>query len=292
MKKSPILFCICLLIVSCGPGLIYTNLDRLVPRYADDYISLNREQRSLLELRLTDQLEWHCHTQLDRYAAFLNRLRNDFSSPNQTVTHARMQAYYDTIKEAWDDLLRRLSPDAARILTTADDAQIAELYEKLAEKNREISEKYIDVSSEERVKERQKRMEKRLRRWISRLTSEQRALVAAWSEAFEPMAEDRLAFRKRVQNAFRQVLTRRHQDDFVPAFTYLLTHFRELRSRAYQSKMEANTRRTIDLLVRLERSLSPSQRDHLLDRLASYSKTFAELSCGPEPAAIESAGGT
>ena len=292
MKKFAFLFGLCLSIVSCGPGLIYTNLDRLVPRYADDYISLNREQRSLLDLRLADRLEWHCHTQLDRYAAFFNRLRSDFRDSNQTVTHARMRAYYDAVQEAWDDLLRRLGSDAAKILATANEAQIAELYENLAEKNREIEEKYIDVSSEERVKERRQRMEKRLRRWISRLTPAQEQLVAAWSEAFEPMAEDRLVFRKRVQNAFLQVLHRRHQEDFEPAFTHLLTHFRELRSPAYQTKMEANTRRTIDLLVALERSLTRSQRDHLLERLASYSKTFAELSCGPEPAAIGSTGGT
>jgi len=65
-----------------------------------------------------------------------------------------------------------------------------------------------------------------------------------------------------------------------------------LRHPAYQKKMEDNTRRTLDLLVRLERMLTPSQRDHLLDRLTSYSETFAELSCGPEPAAIGSTGGT
>lgn len=292
MKKYLLLCCICVAIISCGPKLIYTNLDRLVPRYANDYMPLDREQRALLDRRLDDQLAWHCQTELDRYAAFFNRLRSDFSDPDRPIGHARMQDYYSTIREAWDALLHRLGPDAARILATADAAQIEELYENLAEKNREIVEKYIDISSEERVKERQKRMEKRLRRWISRLTPEQEALVAAWSEAFDPMAEDRLAFRKRVQNAFRQVLNRRRQDDFEPAFTHLLTHFRELRHPAYQNKIEANTRRTLDLLVRLERMLTPPQRDHLLDRLESYSKTFAELSCESEPAIIESAGGT
>ncbi|MFW6332427.1 MAG: DUF6279 family lipoprotein [Thermodesulfobacteriota bacterium] len=292
MKKFPFLFCICLLLFSCGPKLIYTNLDRLVPRYANDYISLDREQRTLLERRLADQLAWHCQTQLDRYAAFLDRLHSDFRDPDRPIDHARMQDYYSTIRQAWDALLHRLGPDAARILATADEAQIAELYENLAEKNREIAEKYIEVSSEERIKERQKRMEKRLRRWISRLTPEQEAEVAAWSEAFDPIAEDRLAFRKRVQNAFRQVLNRRRQEDFEPAFTHLLTHFRELRHPAYQNKMKANTRRTLDLLVRLERMLTPSQRDHLLDRLESYSKTFAELSCESEPTINGSTDGT
>jgi hypothetical protein len=292
MKKFAFPFCICLLIFSCGPKLIYTNLDRLAPRYANDYISLDREQRTLLDRRLADQLAWHCQTQLDRYAAFFDRLHSDFSDPDRPIGHSRMQDYYSTIREAWNALLHRLGPDAARILATADEAQIAELYENLAEKNREIAEKYIEVSSEERIKERQKRMEKRLRRWISRLTPEQKAEVAAWSEAFEPMAEDRLVFRKRVQNAFRQVLNRRRQDDFEPAFTHLLTHFRELRLPAYQDVTERNTRRTLDLLVRLERMLTPSQRDHLLGRLASYSKTFAELSCGPELPTTGSTGGT
>lgn len=292
MKKYLILFWTCLAIISCGPKLIYTNLDRLVPRYANDYISLDREQRDQLDRRLDDQLAWHCRTELDRYAAFFDRLRSDFSDPDRPIDHDRMQDYYHTIRKAWDTLLHRLAPDAARILATADEAQIEELYENLAEKNEEIEEKYIDKSATERVKDRRKKMEKRLRRWISRLTPEQEALVAAWSDAFVPMAEDRLAFRKRVQNAFRQVFNRRRQDDFVPAFTHLLTHFRELRHPAYQEKMAENTRRTLDLLVRLERMLTPSQRDHLLAELASYSDTFVELSCGPEPAAIGSAGGT
>lgn len=292
MKIFPILFSSCLIFVSCGPKLIYNHLDQLVPIYANDYIPLNQEQRDLLDSRLEDLLEWHCRTQLPRYAAFLDRLREDFRDPERPVTHEQMRTYYQRVREAWNDLLRRVGPDAADILATADDAQIKAFYDNLAEKNREIEEKYIDISSEERVRERRKRMEKHLRRWISRLTPEQEALVAAWSAYFEPMAEDRLAYRKGVQARFLRLLKERHQDGFRETFTRLLTHFQETRTPIYQRKLNANTERTIDLLVRLGRMLTPSQRDRLRDQLESYSKTFAELSCGPEGAAIESAGDT
>jgi hypothetical protein len=292
MKKPWFLLCIGLLIISCGPRLIYTHLDRLIPKYANDYLPLNGQQRDRLDERLNAHLAWHCRTQLVRYATFFDRLRIDVSDPNRPVTPARVGEYDEIIKNAWNDLLHQTGPDIARILSTAEDAQIAALSDNLAEKNEEIAKKYIHISPESQDRLRQKEMRKRLHRWISRLTPEQEALVAAWSAAYEPMAEDRLAFRKMVQKRFLQLLRQRSRNGFEAAFTDLLTHFRELRTPAYQRKLDINREKTLELLVELERSLTPSQRDHLLDRFRSYSKIFMELSCDPEGSAIGSGGGT
>ncbi|HAB03717.1 MAG TPA: hypothetical protein DCE25_12640, partial [Pseudomonas sp.] len=56
--------------------LAYRNLDRLVPWSLDDYLAMNREQKTLLDERLKQHLAWHCKTQLPGYLEWLDRIRD------------------------------------------------------------------------------------------------------------------------------------------------------------------------------------------------------------------------
>ena len=225
MKRLIIICFVPLLLYGCGPRFIYSNLEWLIPQYVDDYISLNREQKRMLDKRLLQQLEWHCRTQLPVYVKSLRELSNDLSGANHPIDYERMQYYKNRFLKHWQDLMRHIGPDIADILKTASDPQLIELFENIEKQTQEYRSDYVDLPPSELVQKRQERMAEFLEEWISRLNPEQERAVLDWSEQLKPFAADRLQYREIVLAEFREMLEqRRHFDDFRNEFTELLTH--------------------------------------------------------------------
>lgn len=280
MKKLLLLPSVLVLIIACGPRWYYPNLDWLIPWYVDDYVSLDREQKSGLGERLERLLDWHCRTQLSEYAAFLREIRRDVVG--RTLTAERLADYNDRLVQYWNALMARIGPEAIQILVTASDAQVRELFANLERKNRELEETFVDPPRDEVLRNRQRRMEKRLRYWFSDLTDTQRTMVAEWSRRLLPISADWIDNRRKIQDEFRKLLEqRRSSKKFEDAFLALLADPASIRSDIYQKKIDINTGRTISLLIRLQNSLAPDQRNHLLDRLESLAEDLDRLSCDP-----------
>ena len=286
MKKWIILTVACLIPAACGPGLIYPNLDRLIPMAVGDYISLDDRQDDLLNTRLADQLDWHRRVQLPVYADLLQEMARDFSGTGQPVTPDRLAAYLSRMKACWLELRIRLGPDIADVLSSATDAQLDELFGVLDRKNRKLQRKYLDAPAEEVLRRREKRMLKYLAYWIGDPTPAQEAAAAEWAGSLEPGAEAWLKDRRRVQEAFRDLLAHRHENPrFASDFTDLLISYDRTRAPEYQARIDADTARPLAFLARLDRMLTPDQRARLLDRIASFSRTFERLAGKPEPSA-------
>lgn len=288
MKKWLPLTLLCLLLAACGPGLVYPNLDWIIPKYVDDYISLDDRQADRLKACLSRQLDWHCRVQLPVYADLLQDVARDFSDPSHPVTPERLAEHLARIEACWLELRIQLAPDIAELLASATDAQLGELYDKLERKNRKLKRKYLEAPKDEVRRRWKKRMTKRLDYWLPDLTPAQEKALDEWSRSLIPLAADRIDDRKRVQAAFRNLLDRRRdRDRFRSGFTDLLTTYDRTRTPEYQAKRDANTAHTLAFLARLDRLLTADQRDHLLDRLGSLSRSFERLACAPAPQAPE-----
>jgi hypothetical protein len=268
------------LLASCGPRLMYTNLDWLVPWYVDDYITLDAQQRDQLTLRLARQLDWHCRTQMPRYAEFLNQLRAEIRIPGQPVTAERWSEHLEQVRQYWIDLVRRLAPDALAILATASDAQIDALFFNLEKTNRELAREYVAPPVAERQRNRRRRIQKRLTYWTGRLEADQKKLLADWSRDVEESAEDWLSHRRQVQQALHRMLgERRRETDFERRFVALLTQPGRLRTPAYEARIQANKRLAFAMLEKISGSLTLAQRRHIVDRLAKLAEELNQLAC-------------
>ena len=74
LRSLLLLIALGMLLAACSQvGLVYRNLDWLIPWQLDDYLSLNREQKAWLKPRLQAHLEWHCSSELPRYIDWLQR---------------------------------------------------------------------------------------------------------------------------------------------------------------------------------------------------------------------------
>ena len=88
--------------------------------------------------------------------------------------------------------------------------------------------------------------------------------------------------RARVLAEFKNLLAkRRHDPDFEEAFVALLVNLDQIRAPDYQQKIDYNTDLTFKLLMKTDRSLTPTQRAYLLKRIGSLAAYFEELSCDP-----------
>jgi hypothetical protein len=269
------------LVSGCGPRLLYPNLDWLIPWYFDDYISLDASQSDRLNTRLADQIHWHCRTQLRPYAAWLRELGRDVEEPRDDIELRRkLERHWYTLQGFWKALMGQISPDAADLLQTLSDEQIAELFENLATKNRALRKKYVDIPPAQADAARRRRMTRRLENWIGPLTAAEKSAVAQWSRELTPSAEQWLANRMALQDRLRRLLARRSETGrFQRELHELLVVPETFQSPAYRNASAANTSVTIDLMVRLEHLLTPEQRTRLLRKIRSMASDFDDLSC-------------
>ena len=283
MKKIICIISLLMLVVGCGPRLIYPHLDWLIPWYVDDYISLNSDQSSILKSRLVEQIDWHCRTQLSVYAESFRDMAADFENSSPPVTYATLQSHYDRLMKHWKDLMRQIAPDVSEILITATDQQIDELFSNLDKKNQDLKSEYVDSPPDMLLKNRRKRMMERREYWISSLTPEQKQAVTDWSLRLQPISEEWLHNRERFQADIRRLLTQRSAATyFRERFSEMLINPERGRSPGYQQKIEYNTAVSLNFLVTINRLLPPDQRKKLLRRLNDLAEDFDRLSCEPE----------
>jgi len=269
-----------LLVTACGPRWYYNHLDWMIPWYVDDYLSLDSEQRSALEIRLARQLNWHCRTQLPEYAAFLRSAGQEFQAPGHPVTREQFAYHLATLKHFWKDLMARIGPDMADILITASDEQVDELFRNIEKDNLEDQRIYIDLPEREILQNRTDRMVARLEKWIGPLADTQQAAVQQWSRNVGATSSQWLANRRRVQQTFWQLMAARTVDPaFKEKFTALLVSPEVVRTKAYQARLDRNIGFMLDLLSDIEKTLTDPQRSHLRAYLESLAEDFDVLAC-------------
>jgi len=283
MKNRALILLLAIVLAGCGPRLLYSHLDWLIPWYVSDYISLDSDQKNMLEKRLLKLLDWHCRTQLPAYATTLRALGRDLANSSEPVDAATLKTYNTRLMALWKALLQKIGPDITAILATATDAQIDELFHNLDKQNQKFKKEYVDLPYDELIQNRAERMVKRTKYWISKLNPEQKQAVSDWSLQLTPIAVDWIQNRERIQSEARRLLgQRRDNPEFRTAIQKLILHPENVRSAEYQRKIDINTTATIKLLAQLIQLLTEKQRSYLLDRIESLSADFDTLSCDPE----------
>jgi hypothetical protein len=291
MKKRLLIATLLIILVGCGTRLIYFHLDWLIPWYIGDYVSLDSEQKSMLEKRLAAQLEWHCRTQLPVYAETLRALAVDIGDADHPIEKQRLRYHYMKFMGLWKVLLNEIAPDITDIMLTASDAQIDELFSNLDKRNQKFREKYVDPPPEELTKNRQKRMIKNLERWMSDLTSEQKQAVANWSSRVTPISQVWLQNREATQAYARRLLENRNDSpEFRKKLVELIVNPELMYTPEYRQKLDFNTEVTLDLIIELDRTLSSEQRQRGLKRIESLAADFDKLSCDPQTLPKKSSG--
>jgi hypothetical protein len=242
----------------------------------DDYLDLNREQEDGMRPLLARFHAWHRTTQLPEYVRLLDAAQRRFAAG---VTPADVAWATESVQDRYRVAAQRLHADAARVLATLSDEQVAHLRRKLEDANRKWSkDNGIGASVEEQRRLRAERLLERMEHWTGSLTSAQSARVAEMIDALPLITDASLQYRVRRQRDFLVLLERRHEGAaFAAGVREWLLDADRTRAPEYGADyarfLEGRTR----LYVEGFQLLALEQRRHVLKRMLGYSRAFREL---------------
>jgi len=258
-------------------GLAYRNLDVIIPWTLSDYLDMNGEQKSWLNVRLKEHLSWHCTTQMPGYLDWLDRLQTMVAT-NQ-VTDTALQARTEEAEQAIAETAREITPSAVELLQGLDDQQVAEMNEAFAKDQHKRQAQYLKPSLDQQIRERAERMEKRLNDWIGPLNTSQQQRVVTWSNALGDQNTQWLANRVHWQKQFSAAVAQRHGPEFPQRMETLLVNRERLWTPEYKQAFAKTEAQARSLFVDLMAQSTPEQRQRLLTKIDGVKKDFSDLKC-------------
>ncbi len=258
-----------------GARLAYNNADTVVRWMAGDYFALEGPQEEDFKARLARFHAWHRSEELPRYSALLTSAGDKLADG---LTDQELLWASDSVKARYRRMAAHAAPELAAVLLTLTPAQFDRLDEKFAESDAEYIRKHIKGGEAEQRKRRDKRNLELMRDWFGDLSDEQETQLKAGSDKLPLLYELRLQNRQRRQHEFVALLKQyRSQAELEPRLRHWLTEWDEGASPEYRRLSDIHRAQYIQMLLELDRGITPSQRAHAVTRLNEYAETFRAL---------------
>lgn len=258
---------------------------RMAYRYADwgivwwveDYITLTDAQKAELNESIATYRQWHCSTELPRYADWLSGLEADIGNP--PLDNQDLARWQSELLLALDRLLVEVTPIATALLATLSNEQIDELTNNMAANQAEKEAEFLDPDPAVALQEREERILERAERWLGSLNDEQRAIISAWNQARGNQTDIWLEGRARWQQALLEVLEERKSENFDSAMERLIRDSAEVRGERYEAMITETRPALASLINDLVVQSDPQQRGHLTTELSDIRQDFEALTC-------------
>ena len=261
-----------LLLQGCSVSrMAYNNADVFLRWQANSYFDFQGEQSDELDKALEGFLGWHRSKELPGYA----RLAEEASARlARGLKREDLDWSYDAVQAEIREALGAAATEMAGLLDRLTPEQIAHLERRLAEENRKFVKEQIQGTTEERHERRVKRNVERLAEWFGPLTEAQVERVKGYSRRAPLSAELRERDRRRRQAEFLALLKAKEAQKKLPAWAKAWDAGRDA---TYVETARATTAAYKELLLELDRTLSPAQREHAVARMKRWAELFDSL---------------
>ena len=253
----------------------YDNADAYLRWRAGNYLDVHGEQTDQLDASIQAFLDWHRAQALPEYARIADEAAQrlgDGLSPQDLVWG------YDSLVVQAREGLRTAAERIAPLLERLDDAQIAHLEQRLADDNRRFARRFLRGPERKRRERRAERIAERLEDWVGRLSQAQVERVRRYSESMPLLAEMRDRDNRRLQAGLLELLRAREAEERLPQF---VVDWEQGRDPAYAQAVAASRRELFAMLLELDRTLSPEQRERAIAHLHRYAAEFRLLAARP-----------
>jgi hypothetical protein len=258
-----------------GARLAYNNADSVVRWMADDYFALEGLQEEDFKARLAGFHAWHRSEELPRYSVLMTSAGDKIA---EGLTAPKLQWAWESLKGRYRRMAAHAAPELAAVLATLTPAQFARLDKKFAESDAEFAKKYLKGSEAEQRKRRDKRNLEIIRDWFGDLSDAQEAQFKASSARLPLLYALRLENRQRRQGEFVALLkTYRSPTELQPRLEHWLSDWEEGASPEYRRLSDLHREQYIQMLLELDRGLTPAQRAHAVTRCYEYAELFKSL---------------
>jgi hypothetical protein len=270
--KVTLVFAAAWLLAGCTAlRLAYDNADTYLLFRAKSYLDLDAKGSDELDERIDEFFAWHRKNALPQYARVSDeaakRLAKGLSREDlvwgydSLVAHARQSLRFAAERVA--PLLDRLTPQ-----------QVAHMEKRFAEDNRKFAREYLRGSEAERRKRRARRLEERLEDWVGNLSSVQAEKVKQFSERTPLYDELRAKDRQRMQAEFVDMIRKREAQKRLPDW---IANWERGRDPAHLAASERFRQEYLALLLELDKTLAPEQRNRAAATFRRYAEDFRVL---------------
>ncbi len=276
MKRALVCALLLALLQACSPTRVaYNNADVFLRWQAHYYLDFEGEQSEDLDRRLAAFLAWHRARALPEYA----RLGAQAASRTERgLKREDLEWGYDAVRAQIREALGRAAGEAGSLLDGLRAEQIAHLERRLEEDNRKFAKERMQGTLEERHERRVKRNVERLEEWLGGLSEAQVARIERYSARAPFYAELQDRDRRRRQAEFLAMLRAREARQRLVKWAQ---DWEAGRAPEYANAVRATRDEYMDLLLDLDRSLSPEQRAHAAVRLRDFAGLFDSLARNP-----------
>jgi len=275
LKSGLLLLALAWLAGCSGARLAYNNADTVVRWMANDYFALEGPQAEDFKARLARFHAWHRSEELPRYSVLMTGAGDKLADG---LTAPVLLWAWDSVKGRYRRIAAYAAPELAAVLATLTPAQFERLDQKFAESDAEYAKKYLKGGEAEQRERRDKRNLELMREWFGDLSDAQEAQLKASSGKLPLLYALRLQNRQRRQGEFVALLKAyRSPAELEPKLRRWLTDWEEGASPEYRRLSEMHREQYIQMLLELDRGLTPAQRVHAVTRFYEYAEIFKAL---------------
>jgi hypothetical protein len=266
----------CALLGACSATrMAYDNADTMLRYMASSYFDLDGAQAEDMGRRIEQLHQWHRRSELPAYAALL---RSASERAARGITAADVAWGLENVRSRYRKFASKAAEEAAPVLATLAPAQIAALEGKFADNNEKFEREFLPPDDQERRRAQAKRMLERFRDFAGELSVDQEVRIEFFVLANEKHValryEDRRRFQRDLVAAIR---THRDPQELGASLAEIFNKPELRRTEEFIREDRAWDEALAQLVVELDRSLSPAQRAHVVRRLSKYASDFAAL---------------
>ena len=262
----------------------YNNAPTIARFMAGDYVDFNSAQAQEFKSRFGRFHDWHRHRELPLYAGLMRtaaeKVERGISGEDARWAIAAVRDHYRAVSA-------QAATEAAPILAALSPRQVAQLEKALAEKNAKYEKEHLVGDAKDLRDKRIEQVEDHFVEWVGRLSKPQKQRIERFVADYGDMAALRFADRQRWQHEALAVI-RSERDPALLAVSLqdLFAHPEKKRPQALQQALDRYDQAVTELVIDIDRTLSPEQRAKAVKRMRKYADDFTQLA---QPAEVRGA---
>jgi Family of unknown function (DUF6279) len=265
-----------LVLSACSTNFFYDRIDTFIVWQVDDYVSLDKDQKTELKRRVGEYLNVVRHDEVPRAAMLLSAIAEEIESG--AVTPQMIDARFQEMLAMTEEIVTGIVPDSEWLLQSLSDKQVQELAQSLNELNDEMYGEYSGSTEDDRRKRRNKSSVSAIERFTGRLTVAQKELVTGALQRMTDSSEQWIEYQREWQRQFIDLVANTPPGaEFREQLTVLLVYPRSLHPPEYRAAVEANRGIFNRMMADLLNGLSDTQRARMTKTVQGYAETLTRL---------------
>ena len=266
------------LLIGCSLRKIGYNLaPRFVVSRLSSTFDLNKAQKQQAQVAVAGLHSWHRSSELPRYVEFLDAV---IAKTADGLTRDEVQWMLTEGEHHWERAVQKVVPESAALLVTLSPEQISHSEAEMKKGSQERFER-LELSEPDYLAFRLKKAKKTMNTWLGSYTDAQLAEFERFIRKNRVEELRRQKLNEQNRTALLTALREHAPRETVEALLFnWMTKQQVAPSDEHQRAEERNLNDFVDMVLAIDRSLSPAQRQHLLKELRTLRTELYELSIG------------